>query len=52
MSKKSQPSFELKKIIWDIAATVGKDKPAEIQRQLDIELEKLLVLWLFLFFKC
>jgi len=40
MSKKAKPSFELKKIIWDIAATVGKDKPTEIQRQLDYELEK------------
>lgn len=40
MSKKAQPSFELKKIIWDIAATVGKNKPTEIQRQLDYELEK------------
>jgi hypothetical protein len=40
MSKEKRPSFELRKIIWDIAATVGKDKPTEIQRQLDIELEK------------
>ncbi|MFC1875488.1 hypothetical protein ACFLY3_05025, partial [Chloroflexota bacterium] len=36
MSKKPEPSFELKKIIWDIAATVGKNNPTDIQRQLDI----------------
>ena len=40
MSKKAKPSFELRTIIWDIAATVGKDNPTDIQRQLDIELEK------------
>ena len=40
MPRKPEPSFELKLIIWDVAATVGKDKPTDIQRQLDYELEK------------
>lgn len=40
MPRKPEPSFELKKIIWGVAATVGKDKPTDIQRQLDYELEK------------
>lgn len=40
MPKKPKPSFELKTIIWDIAATVGSDKYTDIQRQLGYELEK------------
>lgn len=40
MPRKHEPSFELKTIIWDIAATVGQNKPTAIQRQLEYELEK------------
>lgn len=40
MPRKAEPSFELKKIIWDVAATVGKDKLEAICRQVDYELEK------------
>lgn len=40
MPRKAEPSFELKTIIWDVAATVGKNKSTEIQRQLGYELEK------------
>jgi len=40
MPRKAEPSFELKTIIWDIAATVGSDKCTDIQRQLGYELEK------------
>ncbi len=41
MTRKPEPSLELKKMIWDVASQVGKDKYAEIERQLDYELEKL-----------
>ncbi len=40
MPRRAEPSFELKLIIWDVAATVGKDKLTDIQRQLDYVLEK------------
>lgn len=40
MPRKKEPSFELKILVWDKAATVGK-RPDVILRQLDIELEKL-----------
>lgn len=40
MSRKPEPSFELKKIIWDVAATVGTGNLQAIIRQLDYELEK------------
>lgn len=38
--RKKEPSFELKMLIWDKAATIGK-KPEVILRELDIELERL-----------
>lgn len=40
MPRKSEPSFELKKIVWDVAATVGKDKYEAISKQVDYELRK------------
>lgn len=40
MSRKPEPSFELKKIIWDVAATVGIGNIQAIVRQLDYDLEK------------
>jgi len=40
MPRKPEPSFELKKIIWDVAATVGTGNVQAIIRQLDYELEK------------
>lgn len=40
MPRKPEPSFEMKKRIWEIAATVGKDNLVQIQRQLDHELWK------------
>lgn len=41
MVRKAEASFEVKKIVWDTAATVGRDKWTAIQRQVDYELEKL-----------
>jgi len=40
MGQKARPSWEVRTIIWDIAAKVGPDNYVEIQRQLDYELEK------------
>ena len=40
MPRKKETSFELKKLIWDKAATIGK-KPEVIQRELDDELRRL-----------
>lgn len=40
MPRKTEPSFELKLMIWDVASTVGKDKPTDIRNQLDYEIEK------------
>lgn len=40
MPRKREASFELKTIIWDKAATIGK-KPEVILRELDYELERL-----------
>jgi len=40
MPRKPEPSWELKKVIWDVAATVGTDNLQSILRQLDYELEK------------
>lgn len=39
MPRKAEPSFELKKIIWDVAS-VSTDNLKSIMRQLDYELEK------------
>ena len=41
MSRKLGPSFKMKKIIWDVAATVGVNKFEDIRRQVDYELENL-----------
>jgi hypothetical protein len=41
MPRKPEPSYKLKKIIWDIAATVGTDNYSVIQRELDYRLEEL-----------
>jgi hypothetical protein len=38
--RQPEPSFEVKSIIWDAAATVGKDNLAAIERQVDYELER------------
>ena len=40
MPRKAEPTWNLKKIIWDIAATVGTDNLRSIMRQLEYELEK------------
>jgi len=40
MPRKAAPTWELQKIIWDIAATIGTDNLQSIMRQLDYELEK------------
>lgn len=40
MPRKKETSFELKTLIWDKAATIGK-KPEVIQRELDNELRRL-----------
>lgn len=40
MPRKKEPSFELKMLVWDKAATIGK-KPEVILRELDLELERL-----------
>lgn len=40
MPRKKEPSFELKLLIWDQAATIGK-KPEVILRVLDTELQRL-----------
>ena len=41
MTKKAEPTFRLKKKIWDAAAKLGKQKYNAIQRELDNSLEKL-----------
>jgi len=41
MPRKSPPSFKLKLIIWDLAATMGTDNYSAIQRDLDYKLEEL-----------
>jgi hypothetical protein len=41
MPRKPEASFELKKLIWDAAATVGKDKYANIVRQIEHQQWKL-----------
>ena len=41
MSRKSPPSFKLKLIIWDLAATMGTGNLSAIQRDLDYKLEEL-----------
>ncbi len=40
MPRKPEPSFQLKAIIWDIAATVGTANLQSIVRQLDYELQE------------
>jgi len=40
MPRKREPSWELKTIIWDIAATAGSNNIEAILRQLDYELER------------
>jgi len=40
MPKKPEPSFEVKKIIWDVVTKVGKDNLQAIQRQVDYEIDK------------
>jgi len=41
MPRKSPPSFKLKLIIWDLAATMGTGNYSAIQRDLDYKLEEL-----------
>ena len=41
MPRKPEPSFSLKLIIWDIAATAGMDNFAAVYRELDRRLEEL-----------
>ena len=41
MPRKCEPSLEVKKIIWDIAVSVGKANTEAISRQLDYQLDKL-----------
>jgi len=40
MPRRPEPSFEVKKVIWDVAATVGQEKYGLIRRDVDIELGK------------
>ena len=41
MARKKEPSFRLKEIIWDLAATTGAQNLTALQRDLDYRLEKL-----------
>jgi hypothetical protein len=41
MPRKNEPSFDLKQIIWDLAATIGTDNYAAILRQVDEKLRQL-----------
>lgn len=41
MPRKSEPSWRLKQIIWDLAAATGTENLAALQKDLDYALEKL-----------
>jgi hypothetical protein len=41
MPRKAEPSFSLKQIIWDVAATVGTDNFDALYREIDRRLEEL-----------
>lgn len=41
MPRREEPTFRLKEIIWDIAATIGRDNIPAILRDLDYKLEQL-----------
>jgi hypothetical protein len=41
MPRKPEPTFKLKEIIWDLAATLGTDNISAICRELDYKLEEL-----------
>ena len=40
MPRKMEPSFEIKKIIWDVAATMGLSNYSAIWREADYQLER------------
>ena len=41
MPRKREPSFSLKQIIWDVAATISRDNYSAIRREVDEKLRQL-----------